>query len=286
MDKRAPLGNGQSRASRCWGRAKWSRVCGYEPAIIDPVRQEPQANYIVREMKFDPPLQPATLIRRYKRFLADVQMPGGETITVHTPNTGAMTGCAEPGSTVWLRDAANPKRKYRYSWEMTENLQGVKVGVHTGITNALLSEAIEGGVIAELQGYASIRQEVKYGEERSRIDLLLQDHADGRDCYVEIKNVTSCDGEAFGFFPDAVSRRASKHLRELMGMVARGQRAVIFFCVQRGDVERVRPADEIDPLYGETLRQALAAGVEALAYRARVTPGEIALEQALPVVAE
>jgi sugar fermentation stimulation protein A len=125
---------------------------------------------------------------------------------------------------------------------------------------------------------------VKYGEERSRIDLLLEDHADGRDGYVEIKNVTTCDGEGFGFFPDAVSSRASKHLRELMGMVARGQRAVIFFCVQRGDVERVRPADEIDLLYGETLRQALAAGVEALAYRARVTPEEIVLEKALPVI--
>lgn len=234
-------------------------------------------------MKFTPTLHPAKLLRRYKRFLADVEMPNGETLTVHTPNTGAMTGCAEPGSTVWLRDVNNPKRKYRYSWEMTENLQGVMVGVHTGITNTLVSEAIEGGVIEELQGYSRIRREVKYGEEGSRIDLLLQDHADGRDCYVEIKNVTTCDEEAFGFFPDAVSSRASKHLRELMAMVAQGQRAVIFFCVQRGDVERVRPADEVDPLYGDTLRQALAAGVEALAYRARVTPGEIVLEKALPI---
>ncbi len=235
-------------------------------------------------MKFNPSLQPATLIRRYKRFLADVEMPTGETLTVHTPNTGAMTGCAEPGSTVWLRDVNNPKRKYRYSWEMTTNRQGVLVGVHTGITNALASEAIEGGVVAELQDYGSIRQEVKYGEEGSRIDLLLQDHTDGRDCYVEIKNVTTCDEAAYGFFPDAVSTRASKHLRELMGMVAQGQRAVIFFCVQRGDVEQVRPADEVDPIYGETLRQALSAGVEALAYRARVTPEEILLEKALPVI--
>jgi len=234
-------------------------------------------------MKFDPPLQSATLIRRYKRFLADVEMPNGETTVVHTPNTGAMTGCAEPGSTIWLRDVNNPKRKYRYSWEMTQNLQGVMVGVHTGMTNALVREAIEGGVVEELQGYETIRQEVKYGEEGSRIDLLLEGHADGRDCYVEIKNVTTCDARDFGYFPDAVSVRASKHLRELMAMVARGQRAVIFFCVQRGDVERVRPADEVDTIYGETLRQALAAGVEALAYRARVTPEEIVLEKALPV---
>ncbi|MGM0594171.1 MAG: DNA/RNA nuclease SfsA [Pseudomonadota bacterium] len=237
-------------------------------------------------MRFDPALTPATLIRRYKRFLADVALPGGEVITVHTPNTGAMTGCSEPGSTVWLRDADNPKRKYRYSWEVTESLAGVMIGVHTGITNRLVAEAIENGTVAPLQGYREIRSEVRYGEERSRIDLLLQGHRDGRDCYVEIKNVTSCDERGLGYFPDAVSSRASKHLRELMAMAGRGERAVIFFCVQRGDVEAVRPADEIDPLYGTTLRQALAAGVEALAYRARVSPEEVVLETPLPVVCE
>lgn len=235
-------------------------------------------------MQFQPPLKPARLIRRYKRFLADVELPSGEIITVHTPNTGAMTGCAEPGSTVWLRDTNNPKRKYRHSWEVTETLAGVMVGVHTGITNQLVAEAIDKGVVTELQGYGSLRQEVKYGEEGSRIDLLLSDHADGRDCYVEIKNVTTCDELNDGYFPDAVSTRASKHLRELMAQVEQGQRAVIFFCVQRGDVERVRPADEIDVVYGTTLRQALAAGVEALAYRARVTPGEVSLEKALRVI--
>lgn len=234
-------------------------------------------------MKFNHPLQPATLVRRYKRFLADVILPNGEEITVHTPNTGAMTGCAEPGSTVYLRVVDNPKRKYRYSWEMTENLQGVMVGVHTGITNTLVREAIEGGVVAELQGYGSIRQEVKYGEEGSRIDLLLEEHADGRDCYVEIKNVTTCDGQGYGFFPDAVSTRATKHLRELAGVVERGGRGVIFFCVQRSDVVAVRPADEVDSLYGETLRQALEAGVEALACRAEVTPQGITLNTMLPV---
>lgn len=235
-------------------------------------------------MNFSPPLQPATLMRRYKRFLADVFLPNGETITVHTPNTGAMTGCAEPGSTVYLRDVDNPKRKYRYSWELTENLQGVMVGVHTGITNALVREAIEGGVVAELQGYGNIRQEVKYGEEGSRIDLLLSDHGDARDCFVEIKNVTTCDKGGYGFFPDAVSTRASKHLRELMGVVAQGGRGVIFFCVQRGDVQAVRPADEIDPLYGETLRQALEAGVEALACRALVSPDGVTLDTPIPVI--
>lgn len=235
-------------------------------------------------MKFSPPLQPATLLRRYKRFLADVVLPTGEAVTVHTPNTGAMTGCAEPGSTVYLRAVDNPKRKYRYSWEMTENRQGVMVGVHTGLTNALVREAIEGGVVTQLQGYPMIRQEVKYGEEGSRIDLLLQGHADGRDCYLEIKNVTTCDGQGHGYFPDAVSVRASKHLRELMGVVERGGRGVIFFCVQRGDVQAVRPADEIDPHYGETLRQALACGVEALACRALVRPDGVILDTPLPVI--
>ncbi len=235
-------------------------------------------------MKFTPPLQPATLIRRYKRFLADVVLPNGDEITVHTPNTGAMTGCAEPGSTVFLRDVDNPKRKYRYSWEMTQNSQGVMVGVHTGITNTLVREAIEGGVVAELQGYATIRQEVKYGEEGSRIDLLLEGHDDGRDCYVEIKNVTTCDESGFGYFPDAVSSRATKHLRELMGVVEQGGRGVIFFCVQRGDVQAVRPADEIDPLYGKTLRRALSAGVEALACRALVRPDGVTLNKPVAVI--
>ena len=235
-------------------------------------------------MIFTPPLQPATLIRRYKRFLADVVLPNGDEITVHTPNTGAMTGCAEPGSMVYLRDVNNPKRKYRYSWEMTKNSKGVLVGVHTGITNALVREAIEGGVVPQLNGYESIHQEVKYGAEGSRIDLLLQGHEDGRACYLEIKNVTTCDEQGFGYFPDAVSSRATKHLRELMGVVTQGGRGVIFFCVQREDVQKVRPADEIDPLYGETLREAIAAGVEAFACRATVRPDGITLDTPLPVV--
>ncbi len=235
-------------------------------------------------MQFDTPLIPARLIKRYKRFLADVEMADGTVITVHTPNTGAMTGCSEPGSRIWLRDTNNPKRKYRYSWEMTENSAGVRVGVHTGLTNSLVSEAIEGGIVAELQGYASIRQEVKYGREGSRIDLLLQGHATLPDCYVEIKNVTTCDEHGRGYFPDAISTRASKHLRELVHVVESGERAVIFFCVQREDVTLVRPADEIDAVYGETLRQALAAGVEAIAYRAAVSPQSIILNTALPVV--
>ena len=234
-------------------------------------------------MNIDPPLIPATLIRRYKRFLADVILPDGSEITVHTPNTGAMTGCAEPASTVWLRDVASPTRKYRYSWEMTRNSAGVMVGVHTGITNTLVREAIENGLIHDLQGYTIHRQEVKYGQENSRIDLFLQGHPDGRDCYLEIKNVTTCDAQGRGYFPDAVSQRASKHLRELMHVVEQGQRGVVFFCIQRDDVQALRPADEIDSLYGQTLREAVAHGVEAMAWVAQVSPQGIALYRQVPV---
>lgn len=235
-------------------------------------------------MRFEPPLQASTLLRRYKRFLADVRLPDGREITVHTPNTGAMSGCAEPGSTAYLREVDNPKRKYRHSWELTLTLDGVMVGVHTGITNTLVREAIEGGLIEELQGYAAIRQEVRYGQESSRIDLLLTGHSQRPDCYVEIKNVTTCDGDGLGWFPDAVSTRASKHLRELMQVVADGQRGVVLFCIQRDDVQGLRPADEIDPVYGQTLRQAIAAGVEAMAWVAEVGPGEIRLYRQVPVV--
>jgi len=235
------------------------------------------------DLKEAPPMRPAILLRRYKRFLADVELDNGEVITVHTPNTGSMLGCSAPGSRIWLRDSGNPKRKYRYSWEITETAEGVLVGVNTGITNRLVWAGIESGTVAELQGYGSIRREVRYGSENSRIDLLLDGHADGRRCYVEVKNVTTCDGEGYAFFPDAVSVRGSKHLRELMGVVAEGGRGVIFFCVQRADATRVRPADEIDSTYGRTLREAIANGVEAVAYRARVTPQGSVLECPLPV---
>ncbi len=233
-------------------------------------------------MRFESRLIAGTLLQRYKRFLADVRLDDGSIITAHTPNTGSMLGCAEPGSRVWLRDAASPTRKYRYAWELVENGAGVMVGINTGVVNRLVSEAIGSGVAAELQGYESLRQEVRYGSENSRIDLLLQG---GRpDCYVEIKNVTAVNRDGTAFFPDAVSTRGSKHLRELMQVVAQGKRGVICFCVQRGDARAVRPADEIDPLYGRTLREALAAGVEAVAYRASVTPQAVTLDTALPVV--
>ncbi len=234
-------------------------------------------------MLFPQPLIEGVLIRRYKRFLADVQLTDGRRITAHTANTGSMLGCSEPGSRVWLSRGVNPARKYPLSWEIVEVAPGVLVGINTALPNRLVQEAIEHGVARELQGYERTRGEVAYGAERSRIDLLLECDTDNTRCYVEVKNVTAAD-QGIALFPDAVSARDAKHLRELMAVVSAGHRGVLCFCVQRGDVHEVRPADAIDPLYGATLRQALAAGVEAIAYRAEVSPAGICLRTPLPVV--
>ena len=231
-------------------------------------------------MRFPAPLLEGRLLRRYQRFLADVDTPAG-IVTAHCPNTGAMQGCAEPGMRVWLSPATNPARKLAWTWELVEALPGVVVGMHTGRSNALVREAIEAGRVPELAGYPAIRPEVKYGA-GSRIDLLLT--APGRpDCYVEVKNVTAAVAGRIGYFPDAVTTRGTKHLREMSAMVAAGHRAVLVFCVQRGDVECVRPADQIDPVYGRTLREALAAGVEVIALGATVSPAGIELERRLAV---
>lgn len=233
-------------------------------------------------MRFDVPLIPGVLIRRYQRFLADVRLADGDVVTAHTPNTGSMQGCCRPGSRVWLRDSGSATRKYPFSWELVEAEPDVLVGINTALANGLVRQAIEDGTVAELQGYAGIRQEVRYGQENSRIDLLLE-RADGGLCYVEVKNVTLVeDGTAL--FPDAVSSRGAKHLRELAAMARQGHRAVIFFCVQRRDAGRVVPADAIDPVYGRTLREVLAQGVEALAYQAQVRLDGIALRAPLAVI--
>jgi sugar fermentation stimulation protein A len=233
-------------------------------------------------MEFDTPLLEGRLIRRYKRFLADIRLADGSMVTAHTPNTGSMLGCAEPGSRVWLRDTGNPGRKYPLSWEIVEADGATLVGINTGLSNALVREAVEQGVAGELAGYRDIRPEVRYGNERSRIDLLLQGHATAAACYLEVKNVTLAqDGRAL--FPDAVSARGTKHLRELMAVVESGLRAALCFCVQRGDVQVMEPADRIDPEYGRTLRLARARGVELFAYRAVVSTVGIRLDTAIPV---
>jgi sugar fermentation stimulation protein A len=230
------------------------------------------------------------LIRRYKRFLADVQLPEG-VVTAACPNTGSMMGCCTAGSRVWLSEHASETRKYRHTWEIVEvapevrsrRARPVMVGINTGLPNALVAEAIADGIIGELSGYRSVRREVDFGDEGSRVDLLLEAPR-RRACYVEVKNVTAAASRGVALFPDCVSARGTKHLRELMRMKARGLRPVQVYCVQRGDVGEVRPADGIDHEYGQTLREAIAAGVEVLAYRAEVSPSEIRLAERIPVV--
>lgn len=234
-------------------------------------------------MNFSVPLQAATLEKRYKRFLADVVLDDGLRVTAHCPNTGSMFGCAEPGSRVWLSPANNPGRKLQFTWELVEVAGGHLACINTARPNAIVAEAIAEDLIPDLQGYRSVRREVRYGE-ASRVDLWLGDHAGNKpDAWVEVKNVTLGDGSQ-GRFPDAVTIRGQKHLRELMVKAEAGERAVLFFCVSHTAVTSVRPADDIDPLYGQLLRQAVSAGVEVMAWRLHISPEEMAVEAPIPVL--
>ena len=206
-------------------------------------------------------------------------LDSGEIVTAHCPNSGSMKGCATPGNPVLLSRSNNPNRKLAYTWELVL-ADGQWIGINTGLPNRLVREAIEDGTVTELQGYSAIRAEVPYGE-NSRIDLLLEGPLGL--CFVEVKNVTLVEG-GVAFFPDAVTTRGQKHLRELMHVVQNGGRGVIFFVVQRGDSGSVAPADSIDPEYGRLLRQAVDKGVEALAYQADVTPREISLSRRIPII--
>ncbi len=220
-------------------------------------------------MQFSPPLEQGKLLKRYKRFLADVQLADGSEITIHCPNTGSMKNCLFPGETVWFSRSDNPKRKYPCTWEIMQTPDNELIGINTGRANALAEEAIHTGVIPELAGYAKLSREVRYGEENSRIDILLTDK-DKADCYIEIKSCTLKEDDC-GYFPDAVTTRGQKHLRELMQMVAQGKRAVLLFIVQHTGIYKVAPAAHIDPAYAELFKQAVEAGVEVLAYRVDLT---------------
>jgi len=233
-------------------------------------------------MKFQPPLQSATLIKRYKRFLADVITPEGETLTLHCPNTGAMTGCATPGNTVWYSTSDNVKRKYPNTWEMTQTQEGAFICVNTLRANALTKEAITADAIPPLCGYSTLKSEVKYGEERSRIDFLLQAE-DRRNCYIEVKSVTLAEN-AYGYFPDAVTERGQKHLRELMSVAASGDRAVVFFAILHSAITRFSPARHIDAKYAQLLSEAHGKGVEILAYKAELSAEIMTLNEPVPVV--
>jgi len=224
-------------------------------------------------------LQEGVLLRRYKRFLADVELPGGDVITVHCPNTGAMTGCAEPGSPVWLSFHDAKTRKYPYTWELVATGEGMAC-IHSGLANAVVREALEAGLVPGFDGYPEITPEVKYGE-GSRIDLLLGG-AKGR-VFVEVKSVTLCREGGLGVFPDAVSDRGRRHLEELARIAGEARtRAVLLFCVLHTGVSHVSVAGDIDPRYRAALLQAQAAGVEVLAWGARVEPAGVELVAPLP----
>lgn len=230
-------------------------------------------------MRFPAPLIRATLVRRYKRFLADVTLESGEPVTAHVANSGAMLGTAEPGMEVWLSPAAGPGRKLAYSWELVR-ADGVLVGVNTAHPNRIAEEAVRAGAIPALAGYDRIRREVKYGR-NSRIDLLLE--TDGRPpCYVEVKNVHLKRGQ-WAEFPDAVTARGAKHLVELRDMVAQGARAMMLYLVQRQDCVAFRPAADIDPAYAVGLVAAMRDGVEAICYTCEMSLDGIALKEQLPM---
>lgn len=235
-------------------------------------------------MKFSPPLLKAKLLKRYKRFLADVQFEDGSIVTVHCPNTGSMKNCLVENSPCWLSESDNPKRKYRHTWEIATVIASNKAGVNTGRANALVFEALQAGLIKELEGYPSIAKEVPYGVENSRIDFLLSGHpsAETQKCYLEVKNVTYGEDDGRGLFPDSVSVRGQKHLRELRSMAEQGQRAVLLYCVQHSGIKWVEVAKDIDPDYAQALKEAVAAGVEIYAYRATLSETEIILKDVVP----
>lgn len=232
-------------------------------------------------MKFPAPLHSARLLRRYKRFLADVVLDAdGAEATVHCANPGAMLGLAAPGARVWLSRSADPKRKLPWSWEIVE-ADGGLVGINTAHPNALVAEAIATGAVPELAGYAGLRREVKYGR-NSRVDILLEDPA-RPPAYVEVKNVHLMRAAGLAEFPDSVTARGAKHLDELGDMVEAGHRAVMVFLVQRTDCARFTLAHDIDPAYAAAYRRARDRGVEAIALACRVTPEEIAAERSIPI---
>jgi sugar fermentation stimulation protein A len=224
-------------------------------------------------MIFSEPLQKAYLIKRYKRFLADIELEDGMLITAHCPNSGAMQGLTTPGTPVWVSKAMNPDRKLPFTWEMAE-VDGTFVGMNTSNPNHLVEEAIQSGVIQELQGYQSLRREVPYGQ-NSRIDILLQNQG-GSLTYVEVKNVHLKRGRNAAF-PSSVTARGAKHMRELIDMVRQGHKAYVVYVVQRNDCEGFEIANDIDPLYGEETLKAIKNGVTPLVYACEVTPNAITI---------
>ena len=236
-------------------------------------------------MRFAAPLIPATLVKRYKRFLADVTLPTGETVTAHVANPGSMIGLAAPGSRVWLSKSDNPNRKLSHSWELIEVDFGgglELVGVNTAHPNPLVGAALAAGAIPELAGYDKIRREVKYGK-NSRVDFLLED-ARRPPCYVEIKNVHLMRAPGLAEFPDARTERGRKHLDELGNMVEQGARAVMLYLIQIGSAVRFSLARDIDPKYGAAFDRARSRGVEAIAWKCRIDCDGIEIAEPVSIV--
>jgi len=229
---------------------------------------------------FPSPLIRGVLIRRYKRFLADVRLDDGTEVTAHVANSGAMLGLKDPGIPVWLSKSDNPKRKLAYTWELAE-VNGGLVGINTSHPNPVVAEAIRDGLIPELAGYADLRREVPYGK-NSRIDVLLTD-PDRPRCLVEVKNVHLMRTPGLAEFPDAVTTRGAKHLREMSDAVAAGDRAVTVYLVQRTDCDRATLAADIDPGYAEAFHAARAAGVETLCYTCKLSLSGLSLDHPLPL---
>jgi sugar fermentation stimulation protein A len=237
-------------------------------------------NTKISTMKLD--LKNATLIKRYQRFLADVILDNGETTTIHVANTGAMTGCAEAGDTIWYSTSTNAKRKYPFSWELTQTKSGDFICVNTIRANQLVSEALKNGVVGELANYQTIIAEKKYGSENSKIDFFLTQSNEGlADAFVEVKSVTLLDQTSVtgqGYFPDTITTRGQKHLRELITMAEQGHRAVLLFAVLHSAIKKVNAAEHIDPTYAKLLAQAKSAGVEVLIYKAKINHNELILK--------
>lgn len=236
-------------------------------------------------MKFDQPFQPGRLVQRYKRFLADIVLDEGGAVTATCPNTGSMMGLVAPGSRVWVSVSDSPTRKYKHTWELVEADLGKGpklVGINTGHPNKLVEEAIRSGKLLDCASYPVLKREQKYGV-NSRIDILLECPNRGR-AYVEVKNVHLSRKAGLAEFPDSRTERGTKHLAELAAMVAEGHRALMVFLVQRADVTKLSLARDVDPAYGAAFDKALAAGVEAVALRCKLSPGEIVVEKAIPIV--
>ncbi len=233
-------------------------------------------------MRFQTPLVPARLIRRYKRFLADIQLEDGTEVTAHCANPGSMMGLKEPGIKIWVEPNDDPKKKLKYGWRLVDHENGHFTGVDTSLPNRALRAAIMAHEVPELSNYGTVRPEQKYGE-NSRIDFLLQEEGLA-DAYVEVKSVTLSRQPGLAEFPDSVTARGTKHIRELTRMAHQGHRAIVFYLVQRTDCNQMMLARDIDPTYAEAFAAARAAGVETFAYDTYITPEAITLGRRVSVV--